>query len=410
KPGTVRARGTAQAAGVTVIIEAARDIRADLRALGADARVRSARSGIYTATVPVNALPALSSLAGVVRVQASLPTSPLLDQSLKASKVVDPTTGARFDATSGISADGAGTIVAIVDTGIDYTHTDFKNQDGSTRIVALWDQTQGTSGTAATGVGNRAVDAFQYGTECTATQINAGTCSQVDTDGHGTHVASIAAGNLGAAPKADIIVVKYSFSDADAVDAWAWVIAKASSLNKPVSINNSFGGHNYGHDGGSASERALDDYAQLSGVAFVVAAGNEGADAIHDRGTVGALATVDIPFTATTSSASLNFWYGATDNFTVSVLKGGAESAKSTKGSRARTSTVSGAGVTINNCNSISSATGQCQASIQLTGMALGAGWSVRLARTDLARSGSTGEWDAWVSGGGATFDSHSYR
>jgi len=66
------------------------------------------------------------------------------------------------------------------------------------------------------------------------------------------------------------------------------------------------------------------------------------------NGTVSALATSDISFTATSSSASLSLWYGATDNFTVSVLKGGVESAKSTKGSRARSSTVSGATVTIN--------------------------------------------------------------
>ncbi|NDF54995.1 MAG: hypothetical protein EB145_12535, partial [Proteobacteria bacterium] len=71
RPATsVRARGSAPVtatAGVSVFIEATRDIRADLRALGADARTRTA-SGVHTATVPVTAIDAVSRIAGVTRV------------------------------------------------------------------------------------------------------------------------------------------------------------------------------------------------------------------------------------------------------------------------------------------------------------------------------------------------------
>lgn len=35
---------------------------------------------------------------------------------------------------------GRGTIVAIIDSGIDYTHPDFRNEDGSSRILYIWDQ------------------------------------------------------------------------------------------------------------------------------------------------------------------------------------------------------------------------------------------------------------------------------
>lgn len=414
---SVRTRGSGPVtatAGVSVFIEATRDIRADLRALGADARTRTA-SGIHTATVPVTAIDAVSQVPGVTRVSASLPVEPLLDKSLKAARIVDPDTGARLAAASGGDADGRGTIVAVVDTGIDFTHEDFLNSDGTTRIVALWDQTATGSGTAAIS-GTRGVSAYAYGIECTATQINSAiagdssACPQTDTNGHGTHVASTAGGNLGAAPKADLIIVKYSFRGTDSVDAWAWVIAKAAQLGKPVSINNSFGGHNYAHDGASAEDKALNDFSLLPGVALVVAAGNDGKTALHDSGVVVSSGTQIIPFTATGSGTTINVWYASTDNFTASITNGSAVSTTVAKKASAATVTVNGASATVYNCITAETTSGMCQLYISLTGIS-GTGWGIKLQRTSAAASSSTGKWDAWVStGGGATFDSPDYR
>ena len=109
---------------------------------------------------------------------------------------------------------GRGTLIGIVDTGIDYTHPVFCNLDGTTRIAGIWDQTI-QDGDPPEG--------FLYGTEYTEERINAALHSESpqelisseDTDGHGTFVASVAAGSaessgqfLGAAPEAVIAMVK----------------------------------------------------------------------------------------------------------------------------------------------------------------------------------------------------------
>ncbi|WP_277408573.1 S8 family serine peptidase [Lacrimispora xylanisolvens] len=90
---------------------------------------------------------------------------------------------------------GQCTLVGIVDTGIDYQHPAFRNADGSTRIVSLWDQTD------QSGVSPKD---FTFGTEYSKQQINAALLSNdtmslvptVDTNGHGTAIASIISGSI----------------------------------------------------------------------------------------------------------------------------------------------------------------------------------------------------------------------
>ncbi|NDB73773.1 MAG: hypothetical protein EB033_14740, partial [Proteobacteria bacterium] len=410
--GTVRARGVAQPAGVNVLIEATRDIRADLRTLGANARTRASRSGIYTATVPLNALQAVANLAGVIKVTASMPTRPSLDDSLVDAKIVDGN-AVRPTVTGSTTADGDGTLVAIVDSGIDLAHDDFKD-GGATRIDAVWDQTGGGSGPGAITGGSRPIDDMGYGTVCTAAEIDAASCAQTDTTGHGTHVASIAAGNSGAAPASRLLVVKHDGTTVGAVDAWAWIIAKASELGKPVVINNSWGSHNGAHDGTAVEERALDDFAQLSGVAFVVAAGDDGNKAIHARSGTAPVAiggTKSVAFVPTSTSASINFWYSGDDNFSISLMHNGTQTAKAIKGGRTRSYSLAGATISISNCVSASTSNNLCQATVTLTGMTpADQDWSVELDRTSLARASSTGTWDAWVTTDNATFTVPSYR
>ena len=104
--------------------------------------------------------------------------------------------------------DGTGVIMGIIDTGIDFTHPDFKDAMGNTRIDFIWDQTIAT----ATNIPMP----FNYGQEWTAAQINATLCTHSDMPhwGHGSHVSGIAAGNglatgkfKGVAPNTRLVVV-----------------------------------------------------------------------------------------------------------------------------------------------------------------------------------------------------------
>ena len=121
---------------------------------------------------------------------------------------------------------GAGVIVGFVDTGINYTDSLFRNVDGSTRIIGIWDQTNNSDN--SNNIENETAKPFSafsalYGTQYTAEEINlalnsdnpASIVPTRDENGHGTFLASIAAGNRderagfsGAAPQASIAMVK----------------------------------------------------------------------------------------------------------------------------------------------------------------------------------------------------------
>ena len=145
---------------------------------------------------------------------------------------------------------GKSVIVGLVDDSIDFVHQDFRKADGTSRLLALWDQRE----TGATGPKPAK---FTYGGECDTARLSKargepGACSQPSTGNHGTHVGAIAAGNgraayrfAGMAPEADILAANSIGDDVNAsdavIDSIAWMKAKAAALGKPIAINLSLG-------------------------------------------------------------------------------------------------------------------------------------------------------------------------
>lgn len=186
---------------------------------------------------------------------------------------------------------GSGILIAIIDSGIDYTHPDFCNPDGTTRIIELWDQSLDRIFTQSEI--NEALQAPSF-------QERYQLVPSRDLSGHGTHVAGIAAGNgrasggqyRGVAPQSSLLIVKLGISDPDGfprttelMRAVDYVLQKAFSLQMPVAINLSFG-NNYGpHDGTSLLETYLDNVSSYWKSCIVTGTGNEGASRIHTSGT-----------------------------------------------------------------------------------------------------------------------------
>ncbi|MBU6289913.1 MAG: S8 family serine peptidase, partial [Chloroflexi bacterium] len=314
---------------------------------------------------------------------------------VKAVHAVDAS-GNRLTNPAGGVFDGAGTIVAVIDTGIDFTHEDFKKLGGTSRILAIWDQgLMGTGTGAIVGADNSELaPAFTYGVVCDRAQITAETCAHKDTNGHGTHVASIAAGNLGVAPKADILVVNSIGTDGgNVIDAFQWVVAMAAKAGKPVSVNNSWGGHSGPHDGSDAASLAIDGYATRPGVVMMVAAGNEGQMKLHASGN----GTSSIGFIPKRTASNINVWYDKTDNFSVSLKKPSASTAVLTKkGTPNLTAASSDLGVTVSALsNCAANYATYCLITVSLAGLTANtSGWSIEITRSGTT---GTGEWHAWV-------------
>lgn len=261
--------------------------------------------GILTVRVPVELLPGLIEVPSVRWITHSRELRPLLDISRQ--KISADKAESGIDLPRGIN--GTDTIVGIVDTGIDYTHPDFKNPDGSTRIIALWDQT--IKGTPPPD--------FGYGAECTVESINNGTCGEIDTDpdfSHGTHVAGIAGGSnktyRGIAPSAMIVAVKTLYTEGSVVDGVDYVFRVAEKYKKPAVVNLSLGG-NYGpHDGTSELVRALEAL-QGPGKVIVSACGNSGGMRIHAGGNVSSANWYIMDFVSGSTSGGLDVWYDTKD-------------------------------------------------------------------------------------------------
>ncbi len=194
---------------------------------------------------------------------------------------------------------GSGTIVLIFDTGIDWSHFDFRSSTDTTksRILYIWDQTITPTGS------EQSPDGFTYGVEYTKAQIEdeidgtpAGFVRERDYDGHGTHVAGTAAGNGqtlgkfgGMAPEADLIIVKGGdgwFSDANMIDGINYAMKKADQLNKPMVVNYSIGSMWGSHDATSPFCVAVDSFSSKPGRVHVNSAGNSGRSYLHRAGTI----------------------------------------------------------------------------------------------------------------------------
>ncbi len=187
---------------------------------------------------------------------------------------------------------GKDVIIGYVDTGLDWTHGDFKNADGSTRVLYYWDQTLPYDALLTPGK-------YGYGQVWDSTSINNLTCTSSDGNAHGTTVTGAGSGNglaygtnIGAAPGSDIIIVETNFSAgnwtmtvADAID---FVFSMADTLGKPAVVNTSVGDYLGSHDGldpaGLVVDSLLND---KPGRIVVAAAGNSGAQGkYHVKATV----------------------------------------------------------------------------------------------------------------------------
>lgn len=185
---------------------------------------------------------------------------------------------------------GCGVLVGIVDSGIDYFHEDFRREDGSSRILYLYDQVMDRVYT------NEEINAaLATGDRDEAVRL----VPTVDDSGHGTAVAGIAAGNgresggryRGAAYNSDLLVVRLGTPDAEGFPRTTQVMAgldfiarKAVELERPVAVNLSFGNTYGSHDGTGLLERYMDQIAQIGRSVFVVGTGNEGDKAGHTSG------------------------------------------------------------------------------------------------------------------------------
>lgn len=209
---------------------------------------------------------------------------------------------------------GQGVLVAVIDSGVDYTLPDFRNEDGTTRIRYLWDQSLKAV------EGEHVPKGYGMGVEYTKEEIDATfpdfyhvitpknivtqgaiTIRTRDISGHGTAVAAIAAGNgrgsggvyAGVAPQSEFIVVKLGNPmsggfprTTELMQGIDYVIRKAQELRMPVAVNISFGNTYGARDGTSLLERFIDDISNIWKSCICIGTGNEGATAGHTSGIV----------------------------------------------------------------------------------------------------------------------------
>lgn len=203
---------------------------------------------------------------------------------------------------------GRGVIIGIVDTGIDYTKDAFKFEDGTTKILSLWDQS----------VDGPRPDYLYFGSAYEKSKIDEALLSEDpysivpsrDDDGHGTFLASVAASNekgdyIGAAPKAYLMVVKLRrarqflidrylvlqdnpnlYQSTDYMLGMKYILDRSEELNMPIVMCIGMGTNGGAHDGSSLIEDYISFVSQRPGYAFITASGNESNAKHHTQGKI----------------------------------------------------------------------------------------------------------------------------
>lgn len=244
---------------------------------------------------------------------------------------------------------GAGTIVAVLDRGIDYRHPDFIKPDGTTRILHIWDLSDNSGAGAAN-------NPYGKGTFYDAVMINQALSNQVnlatrDASGHGTVTAGIAAGNgiastkgtKGIAPEAELIIIKitsegapahdgqpaeipFSEIDSSLEDAIDFITSVANGKQMPVSLIANFGSIQGPMDGSSTIARMLDSKLGLNqpGVVFTCGTSDEGGMDNHASAQISQNQTLNLTFEKRTNAVRMDLWYHEDDDIEFEILSPGA--------------------------------------------------------------------------------------
>jgi endonuclease G len=233
-------------------------------------------------------------------------------------------------AAGSFSESGGGALVAIVDAGIDVLHETFLDANGQSRLIGIWDQQDDNPPVSPP-------PGFNFGRFHTQADI-AGYVAQKkapaslrDNAGHGTHVASIAAGRKvgdfagGVAPEAQLLIViskgdqPTGYSQAN-LAALSFIDKMAESLDKPVVVNLSQGMNAGAHDGKSALEIAFDEFAnggRKPGRVVVKSAGNERGKRGHSKLTVpkGGADKLGWKCPPQSSRAQIELWWNSANKY-----------------------------------------------------------------------------------------------
>lgn len=285
---------------------------------------------------------------GLMQLEAGNPAAGEFDTTALIESGILQTQGEPLNLT------GKRVTIGFIDTGIRYENAVFRDIAGRTRITAIWDQTIQT-GTPPEG--------FAYGSEYTKEMIDEALASDnpfsivpsTDTIGHGTAIASVAAGSkmdgnrrfIGAAPECDIVVVKLKeikpylreyylvpddvpcYQETDIMQAIQYLQKYALSLYSPLVICMGIGTNLGDHTGASALGRYLNVVMAGKSRAIVMCAGNEGNAAHHYHGELTPQRpsqNVEIRVGGESKGFVLDFWGGVPYLFTVTVRSPGGES------------------------------------------------------------------------------------
>lgn len=302
-------------------------------------KVKCISGNIASIKIPASALSLFVANKKIQRIEAYPSHFKPMNDTMLLNNNVLPVHSGQTPLTQGYN--GYGIIMGIIDTGIDYSHPDLRDSLGNTRIQFLWDQRLPFA--ANTPV-------YGYGQEWNNTEIDGGLAAastDIDWNGHGTHVAGVAAGNglssgtyKGVAFKSDLVVVAFDFYSTNPTlmtDAVDYIYTKANLLGKPCVINASLGDYYGSHDGLDLQAQLIKNMiAAQPGRALVASAGNAGAAKFHLGYTVSS--DTNFTFFSSVSGAENFIMYSDTNNFSNVQFAIGVDQMSPTHSFRGRTS------------------------------------------------------------------------
>ena len=240
---------------------------------------------------------------------------------------------------------GRNTLVAVIDSGIDWKNEDFRNADGSSRILRLWDQT-----VDETRSGYPPPKGYNVGTEYDKSVIdkalngdeeaNRAVSLSRDYSGHGTFVTGVAAGGgkgmggmyRGVAYESNLLIVKLGDSERGEfprttrlMEAVNYVILEAEKLRMPVAINLSFGNNQGSHDGTDLLSSYLNAASDVWKNVIVCGSGNEAGSGLHAAGILvdNKISTVEFAVGEYETSISLQLWKNYADEMEIQLTAPG---------------------------------------------------------------------------------------